>query len=103
MRDGFIDRYTGKKLVIPGILKVMSIYFPEEFPYDPHWRMDKCHIAYWELIPTVDHVVPVALGGADDENNYLTTSMMSNAIKSNFTLKQLGWKLYDKGDINEMS
>ncbi|HBZ29901.1 MAG TPA: HNH endonuclease, partial [Nitrosomonas nitrosa] len=27
--------------------------------------MDACHIAYWELSPTLDHVVPVTLGGAE--------------------------------------
>ena len=33
--DGFIDRYSGQKLLNPGILKIMSHYFPEEFPYHP--------------------------------------------------------------------
>ena len=36
MRDGFIDRYSGKKLLNPGILKIISYYFPDEFPYHPH-------------------------------------------------------------------
>ena len=31
-RDGFIDRYTGQKLVNPGVLKVMSYYMPDIFP-----------------------------------------------------------------------
>lgn len=35
-RDGFIDRYSGKKLVNPGILKILSAYFPEDFPYEAH-------------------------------------------------------------------
>ena len=46
--DGFIDRYSGQKLLNPGILKVLSCYFPEEFPYHPHWKMTHTHIAYWE-------------------------------------------------------
>lgn len=29
MRDGFIDRYNGEKLLNPGILKVFSTYFPK--------------------------------------------------------------------------
>lgn len=32
-KDGFIDRYSGQKLVNPGFLKVLSHYMPEEFPY----------------------------------------------------------------------
>lgn len=101
LRDGFIDRYSGEKLVIPGILKVLSLYFPKEFPYQAHWKMSETHIAYWELIPTVDHIVPIALGGKDEENNWVTTSMLHNSIKSNWTMEQLNWKLFDCGDINK--
>ena len=56
--DGFIDRYTGEKLLNPGILKVLSVYFPDEFPFHPHWKMTETHIAYWELVPTIDHIYP---------------------------------------------
>ena len=44
--DGFIDRYSGQKLLNPGILKILSHYFPEDFPYHPHWKMTNTHIAY---------------------------------------------------------
>ena len=81
IRDGFIDRYTGNKLLNPGILKVISNYLPEDFPYHPHWKMTQTHIAYWELIPTVDHIYPIAKGGQDDEENWVTTSMKNNSIK----------------------
>ncbi len=99
IRDGFIDRYSGGKLLNPGILKVLSFYCPEEFPYHPHWKMEECHSAYWEFVPTVDHIVPVALGGADTEENWASTSMLHNSIKSNWTLEQLQWHLYDAGDF----
>jgi hypothetical protein len=36
-------------------------------------------------------VHPVTRGGADDESNWITTSMVRNAAKANFTLKELGW------------
>ena len=101
VKDGFIDRYTGKKLVNPGILKVISYYLPEEFQYHSHWKMDSCHNAYWEFIPTIDHIHPISLGGADDEENWATTSMLNNSIKSNWTLNQLHWELYPSGDYAE--
>lgn len=101
VKDGFIDRYSGERLVNPGILKVISLYLPKEFPYHPHWKMDNCHIAYWELIPTIDHIFPVALGGIDGGKNYATTSMMHNLIKNNWTLEQLQWKLHAPGNISE--
>ena len=101
IKDGFIDRYTGQRLVNPGVLKVISYYFPDDFPYHPNWKMDSCHNAYWELIPTIDHIYPIALGGADSEENYATTSMLHNSIKNNWTLEQLQWSLYPPGDIKE--
>ena len=101
IRDGFIDRYSGQKLVNPGILKVLSHYMPQTFPYHAHWKMEECHNAYWEFVPTVDHIYPVVLGGADSMENWATTSMLHNSIKSNWTLEQLNWKLYDAGNYNE--
>ena len=99
--DGFTDRYTGKRLVNPGVLKAITHYFPEDFPYDSHWKMTKTHIAYWDLIPTIDHIVPIAQGGLDNSSNWATTSMKNNSIKSNYSLAEIGWKLYPKGALNE--
>ena len=41
-------------------------------------------MVYWEFFTTVDHLVPVARGGGDDENNRVTTSMLHNGAKSNW-------------------
>ena len=99
IKDGFIDRYTGQKLLNPGILKVLSVYFPEEFPFHPHWKMTETHMAYWELIPTIDHIYPIAKGGHDNESNWVTTSMKNNSIKSNYTMDEIHWVLYPQGKI----
>ena len=101
LRDGFIDRYTGKRLVNPGLLKVITSYFPEDFPYDPHWKMTKTHMAYWDLIPTIDHIFPIAQGGADNSSNWATTSMKNNSIKSNYSLEEINWELYPGGSLKE--
>ena len=101
IKDGFIDRYTGQKLLNPGMLKVISHYFPKEFPYQSHWKMTDTHMAYWELIPTLDHVYPIAKGGVDDERNWVTTSMKNNSIKSNYTIDEIHWRLYPKGNITD--
>lgn len=100
IRDGFIDRYTGKRLLNPGILKVISHYFPNEFPYHSHWKMTETHIAYWELVPTIDHIYPIAKGGEDNENNWVTTSMKNNSIKSNYTIEDIHWQLHPRGNIS---
>lgn len=97
-RDGFVDRYSGVRLVFPGTLRLLSQMLPEEFPAHPNWKMAESHFAFWELFPTVDHLHPVARGGADETDNWLTTSMLRNSAKSNWTLEELGWELHAPGD-----
>ena len=97
-RDGFIDRYSGSKLIFPGALRLLSIMLPEEFPAHPNWKMTESHLVFWELFPTIDHVIPVGRGGADAEHNWVTTSMLRNSAKSAWTLTELGWTKYPPGD-----
>jgi hypothetical protein len=101
LRDGFVDRYSGARLVFPGALRLLSLRLPSAFPFHPNWKMSETHEAYWELSPTVDHVVPVARGGADSEANWVTTSMRRNSAKSNWTLNELGWTLLPPGRADE--
>jgi hypothetical protein len=100
-RDGFIDRYAGTRLVFPGTLRLLSLRLPADFPFHPNWKMTDTHEAFWELSPTVDHVIPVARGGADTEANWVTTSMRRNSAKSNWTLEELGWTLHPAGLLSE--
>ena len=101
LRDGFVDRYTGKRLMFPGILRLLFRLFPTEFPFHPNWKMSETHPAYWELFPTIDHVIPVTRGGADHEENWVTTAMVQNAAKANWTLAELGWVLHPPGVLSE--
>jgi hypothetical protein len=97
LRDGFVDRYSGGRLVFPGVLRLLSHLFPVQFPYHPNWKFGVCHSWYWDLYPTVDHVVPVALQGEDALANWVTTSMRRNVLKSNRGLEDLGWQLVSPG------
>jgi len=63
--------------------------------------MTETHTVYWELFPTIDHLIPIARGGQDLESNWVTTSMIRNSAKSNWTLEELNWKLHDSGQLNE--
>lgn len=100
-KDGFIDRYFGTKQINPGMLRLISEKLPVEFPYQPHWKTDECHMVYWDYQPTIDHKVPITLGGRNDSSNWVTTSMKGNLAKKNYTLKQLNWQVCPEGDINE--
>lgn len=101
LRDGFIDRYSGAKLVFPPVLRIISDYLPSLFPFHKNWKMTDCHIAYWQLSPTLDHIIPVARGGRDHEDNLVTTSMLRNSIKANWLLGELDWTLYPPGKLEE--
>ncbi|CAL1241944.1 HNH endonuclease [Candidatus Methylocalor cossyra] len=101
MRDGFIDRYSGARLVHPAVLRILSKLFPRDFPFQKNWKMTETHIAYWELCPTLDHMVPIARGGADSEENWVTTSMVRNAAKANWTLEELAWQVSPPGTLSE--
>jgi hypothetical protein len=101
IRDGFVDRYSGQRLIFPGILRLLSRLMPEDFPFQTNWKMAETHQAYWELFPTIDHVQPVARGGVDAKVNWVTTSMLRNAAKANWTLEELGWNLLPSGSLND--
>ncbi len=101
VRDGFIDRYTGTRLVNPGVLRLLHVVLGADFPTHPNWKVSETHPAFWELFPTVDHVKPVSRDGKDDESNWVTASMLSNKAKDQWTVEQLGWKLHPPGAIEE--
>ena len=91
MRDGFIDRYTGNRLINPGVLRLLHVVLGDDFPAHPNWKVSETHLAFWELFPTVDHLVPVSRGGRDDESNWVTASMLSNQAKAQWSVDDLGW------------
>ena len=97
VRDGFIDRYTGSRLINPGVLRLLHVVLGDDFPAHPHGKVSETHLAFWELFPTVDHVKPVSRGGPDDKSNWVTASMLRNQAKSQWTLADLGWELHPRG------
>ncbi len=101
LRDGFIDRYSGDRLFFPPVLEVISMSIPDDFPSHPNGKFTECHVAHWELYSSVDHLVPLVRGGAHDMDNWVTTSMMRNLIKSHWKLEDLGWKLLPSGLLDE--
>ena len=101
IHDGFVDRYSGQQLVFPATLRLLSILMKDEFPEHPNWKLDRGHIMYWQLYPTLDHIEPLAREGKDIESNWVSTSWLNNYIKSDFTLEEIGWSLYPEGNFRE--
>ena len=101
LRDGFVDRYSGEQMVFPPVLRLLSRLMPDELPFQKNWKMSECHLAYWQLLPTVDHIVPVSRGGEDKSSNWVCTSQLRNSAKSIWLLDELGWQLHEPGDLTE--
>lgn len=101
LRDGFIDRYSGERLVNPGVLQMLSMRLRTEFPIHPNWKVSETHPAVWQLAPTADHVVPVARGGTETFENLVTTSQLLNSAKAHWTIEELGWRVHPPGDLGE--
>jgi hypothetical protein len=57
LRDGFIDRYSGDKLLFPGLIKILTVEFPDIFKYHKNWKISDTHMIYWDLCPTIDHLI----------------------------------------------
>ena len=101
IRDGFIDRYSGQRLVFPPVMRVISMALPDAFPYHSNWKASATHPAYYELTATVDHLVPAARGGSDESSNLMTTSMARNSAKLDWSLEHLGWSLHPPGAFRD--
>ena len=98
-RDGFVCRYSGKRLVFPGTLRLLSVLLPVQFPFHPQWKPARTHLAYWQLHPAVDQIVPVTRGGKDEDSNLATTSQLRVSAKSSWLLEELGWRLLPPEDL----
>src|SRR6266498_2070025 len=85
---------AGKSDVIAEVCRLLAAGNAQ--PARDHLASDS---AFWEIGATVDHLVPVTRGGADDEPNWMTTSMARNSAKMNWTLAELGWSLHPPGDV----
>lgn len=91
--DGFRCRYSGDILFFPGYLTCLSAVWPETFPAHPNWKADAAHDVYWTHSASLEHVDPVSVGGAEAEENWITTSMARNQVRSRYPLQSLGWEV----------
>jgi hypothetical protein len=71
-------------------MALLGHLFPDQFPYDPHWRAGVTHPAVSACGASVDHVVTVTRGGTDDLDNLVTACWPCNASKGDFTLQEFG-------------
>lgn len=97
--DGFRCRYTGDLLLFPPYLRILSSLWPKSFPYHSNWKSEVTHVAYWSHTASLEHVEPVAVGGAESEDNWITTSAARNQVRSRYSLKALGWQIQPRNPL----
>ena len=59
---------------------------PVRFPWHPNWKTGSIHPTFPMTTPTVDHKVPVVLGGTDDDDNLVTACWPCNQRKGDLPL-----------------
>lgn len=72
-RDQYRCRLCGLRTIDLDVLKALSRLFPDELPYHPAWKQGVTSPIYWTHSTSLEHVVPIARGGADDETNFATS------------------------------
>lgn len=93
-RDRYQCRYCGAKTILTAVMRLLARLFPDEFPMHPNWKADQTHPAFVFRSATLDHVVPIAGGGAPvSEDNLVTACWGCNRRKGDLTLDEIGWEL----------
>ena len=92
-RDGFVDRYIGRRLVCPSALCALADALPGAFPMR-EGHADS-HRGHWDLFPTLDHVTARAAGAMHAEASWVTTSVTTRLEKGTRALEALGWRLLE--------
>ena len=103
IRDGFIDRYTGTRMVFPGTLRLLSAELGNSvFPFQANGRVEVTHPAFWELYPTVDHNDAMGHRGHDEMSNLITANVLTVIAKRASRLQHLGgWKMVAPGSFEQ--
>jgi hypothetical protein len=91
--DRWTCRFCGRRTVDPRVLRQLSVALPDAFPYHPNWKFGASHLLFWTHSTSLEHLVPLARGGADSRENFVTTCYACNDARSDFTLEELGWVL----------
>jgi hypothetical protein len=89
-RDGWRCHYCGRRLVVAGVIELIGVLCPDEFPFPPghHMPVARTHPAAIRVYPNVDHVHAGSLGGDwHDPANLIAACTPCNERKSD----RLGW------------
>jgi hypothetical protein len=82
-RDCYQCRYCGERVILTAVMRLVSVLYPDQFPYHPNWKADSTHPAFISRSATLDHVQPIADGGDPvDLDNLVTACWTCNRRKA---------------------
>jgi 5-methylcytosine-specific restriction endonuclease McrA len=92
-RDAWTCRFCGARTIDLRVLQAVSALCPVELSFHPNWKFGASHLLYWTHSSSLEHVVPFARGGADDDTNFVTTCYGCNDARGDLLLEEIGWLL----------
>lgn len=92
-RDSHTCRFCGLRTIDVDVLRALSKLFPVHLPYHRNWKFEATSLVYWTHATSLEHIVPLARGGADEPSNYATTCYACNDTRGDFLLEEVGWQL----------
>ena len=93
--DAFTCRYSHcrRQTIYLPVLKALSAKFPDLLPCNQGWAPTNDHMVYLLYSSSLEHVVPLAQGGADSAENWVTSCYGCNDQKGHLHIEDLGWEL----------
>jgi len=92
-RDHYTCRLCGMKTIDVEVLRGLSRAFPLELPFHPNWKHDATSLVYWTHTTSLEHIIPIARGGADEPENFATSCYGCNDMRSHALLEEVGWTI----------
>lgn len=83
IRDGFRCKACGGRAVPRGVLVALSDVFPDDLPYQQHYKRGEIHPVYWALAAEADHVIASSAGGSSELGNLRTIHAFCNTQRGN--------------------
>jgi 5-methylcytosine-specific restriction endonuclease McrA len=98
-RDRYQCRYCGERVILTAVMRLLSVLYPDPFPYHANWKADSTHPAFVSRSATLDHVQSIADGGDPVAlENLVTACWNCNRRKGDLRLAELGWSLIEPRD-----
>ncbi len=89
-RDGWRCRFCGSRVISRRARTIIATLFPAEARWGKSFHTQK-HCALGSLAASLDHIVPHARGGSNEESNLVTACTPCQFGRNQWTLEEVGF------------